>query len=245
MRRNATERLEGRSMLAADVSVPALNLASVAIDQGILQIRGTTRSESITLSGVAQAGVGQAFIKTVANPGESLSAKAGDLKLVLRASPPLVESLTFPIGTDADAVDLAMRQVSGGFDLNLVLVYTLRRGKSDRIFVRQELLSEVIVDAGAGNDVLSVNGPFAGGTPIAVTLLGGKGNDWLIAGTDAVLVGGAGDDLLSGPGTLLGGAGNDTFFSSTHSVIDGGTGTDVADADSTNVLNVESFRVAR
>jgi Ca2+-binding RTX toxin-like protein len=86
----------------------------------------------------------------------------------------------------------------------------------------------VKVDAGYDQDVVD-----ASATAIAVTLLGGAGNDTLRGGSgNDRLEGGDGNDVLeggAGDDTLLGGNGDDT--------LDGGTGTDILDGGAgTNVV---------
>ena len=89
----------------------------------------------------------------------------------------------------------------------------------------------LIVDGGAGNDVIDASGLSAG--RIGVTLLGGLGGD--------VLVGSAGDDLMfggDGNDVALMGAGNDTFVwnpGDDNDVIEGQAGTDTMLFNGANV----------
>lgn len=82
----------------------------------------------------------------------------------------------------------------------------------------------VVVDGGAGNDVIS----GAGGYPNSLTIRGGDGNDTLVGGANSdVIAGGAGNDVESG------GAGDDTFDEGASSngadILNGDGGFDVAD----------------
>jgi uncharacterized protein GlcG (DUF336 family) len=77
---------------------------------------------------------------------------------------------------------------------------------NDFVRVADNVTQPVVIDGGAGNDVL-----MAGGGP--ATLIGGPGNDKLYGGPgNDLLVGGDGRDLLNGRGgtnTLIGGPGAD------------------------------------
>jgi hypothetical protein len=80
---------------------------------------------------------------------------------------------------------------------------------NDLVVVNRVVTLPLLIDGGAGNDVL-----VAGGGP--ATLLGGEGNDILIANwASAVLVGGDGSDTLiggAGRDILIGGAGSDILL---------------------------------
>ncbi|HSV12842.1 MAG TPA: hypothetical protein VLI90_01185 [Tepidisphaeraceae bacterium] len=91
----------------------------------------------------------------------------------------------------AAADTIATKQLLG-------VLYATMTGKTSVFFDRQ-IISET-VNAGAGADSVSVNGPRA------VTLAGGDGNDSLTGGSGADRIdGGEGSDLLSG------GGGDDTY----------------------------------
>lgn len=131
-------------------------------------------------------------------------------------------------------------------------------------------VESVVVNAGDGNDVVSLGGLF-GATTLPGTLNGEAGNDILRGGRgDDVLGGGGGNDLLAGgagddnldggegndvlnggPGadTLTGGTGDDRLSAldtQSDDVLDGGEGDDKAlvDADD-SVTNVETVRRIR
>lgn len=92
---------------------------------------------------------------------------------------------------------------------------------------------EVIIDGGAGNDLI-----MASRANLNVTLIGGKGNDILVGGHgDDNLLGGEGNDLLiGGPGDdyLEGGSGNDILLGgSGNDHLEGGGGYDIL-IDSSN-----------
>lgn len=75
----------------------------------------------------------------------------------------------------------------------------------------------VLVDAGAGNDVV-----FGGSDAV---IYGNQGNDQLIGGHR--LIGGDGDDLLTDGVMLIGGAGNDQLLNG--AILNGGPGNDALD----------------
>ncbi len=96
---------------------------------------------------------------------------------------------------------------------------------ADSDFFRRDKFDHIVVDAGGGDDSVSIdesNGVFT--DTELTTLDGGDGNDTLLGGSGAdTLMGGAGDDTLlggSGAETLMGGDGND--------FVDGNRGNDTA-----------------
>jgi Ca2+-binding RTX toxin-like protein len=131
------------------------------------------------------------------------------------------------------------------------IVLQLRAGRPDILQVdvgearrnpfnfRREDVAQIALDAGDGNDAVSIdetNGVFT--DTIATTLDGGEGNDTLAGGSGAeTLIGSGGDDSIDGNGgadTALMGAGDDTF------VWDPGDGSDVLegqDGNDTMVFN--------
>jgi hypothetical protein len=106
---------------------------------------------------------------------------------------------------------------------------------------------EVLINAGAGNDKVSVDASVT--TPCDIlgdagndTLLGGSGNDIINGGVgNNNLVGNAGDDTLISVGstldTLVGGAGNDSFWTDNNVK-------QTTDADSTEIAKGAVHRVA-
>ncbi len=89
----------------------------------------------------------------------------------------------------------------------------------DELICQAAAVSGFEVDAGGGNDVVTVGAEV----PIGVTLRGGPGNDELTGGGGPdKLIGGPGNDILNGGGgadSLYGGPGND--------ILNGGPGNDV------------------
>jgi uncharacterized delta-60 repeat protein len=116
---------------------------------------------------------------------------------------------------------------------------------------------KLIVNAGAGNDTVLVDGGESDARNFTITLNGGDGNDNLTitpidattTSVTAYLDGGAGDDTLdmnfAGTGTLIGGDGNDTFnsngivaASALHEAVYGGDGNDTLVADGDTVYSI-------
>jgi hypothetical protein len=114
-------------------------------------------------------------------------------------------------------------------------------------------IKSVVVNAGAGNDTVLVDGSefgFDTNPRIGVTVNGGDGNDSITTklpsssntpyDTQVYLDGGGGDDFLNvqndGSATLVGGDGNDTFTSNGNEdglfeSVFGGDGNDIVEAD--------------
>lgn len=94
------------------------------------------------------------------------------------------------------------------------MVCTHPEGMANQLICDSNRVSGFEVNAGGGDDAVTVN--RAVGVP--VTLRGGPGNDRLTGGANVLgdrLVGGPGDDVLSGmngPDVLYGGPGNDTLL---------------------------------
>ena len=90
------------------------------------------------------------------------------------------------------------------------------RGGNDIVIVGLNVTTPVVIDGGAGNDLLTAGGGDS-------VLLGGAGNDILVGGPgNNVLVGGDGTDILIGAGgrdLMIGGKGSD--------LLTGGTGEDI------------------
>ena len=90
------------------------------------------------------------------------------------------------------------------------------RGGNDIVIVGLDVTTPVLIDGGAGNDLLTAGGGDS-------VLLGGAGNDILVGGPgNNVLVGGDGTDILIGAGgrdLMIGGKGSD--------LLTGGTGEDI------------------
>ncbi|HEY1380848.1 MAG TPA: hypothetical protein VGF55_28865, partial [Gemmataceae bacterium] len=104
------------------------------------------------------------------------------------------------------------------------------------------LLRQIVVDGGAGDDLIRLDSEALGGQPLGVPVvaLGGTGNDTIVGtpgpdrlfgqvGNDTIR-GGAGDDFLSGgdgSDWLEGGVGNDTVSGDLgNDILYGGTGND-------------------
>jgi Ca2+-binding RTX toxin-like protein len=138
----------------------------------------------------------------------------------------LVNSSTI-IGLDGFAIDMG----DGNDEVTLVedskLYGEVRLGAGDDKLTASEVEDDLIVDAGAGNDIVLAGAGddlISGGTGDDL-LDGGEGDDALQGGDgNDRLIGGLGDDFLfggAGSDTLVGGEGND--------LLDGGDGIDTAD----------------
>jgi Ca2+-binding RTX toxin-like protein len=105
-------------------------------------------------------------------------------------------------------------------------------GKYDVYVESPDTPITIAIDAGAGNDTISI----APNVNAKTSILGGKGNDMLISGKmHTYLAGGAGNDVLVSRskhgGTLDGGPGTDTFDSRFGSIL-------VADATSSDFVGI-------
>jgi Ca2+-binding RTX toxin-like protein len=107
-----------------------------------------------------------------------------------------------------------------------------------------QFLSGFEIDAGAGNDSISIDPAVS--LPTGNTINGGDGNDTIVVGASNDSVsGGAGDDSLSGSGqgSLIGGDGNDTLVSNNGNyAFNAGAGNNVliqntADGSTTSLIN--------
>jgi len=101
-----------------------------------------------------------------------------------------------------------LREYSDSYDFREIVV-----GASDNN-INVYYNRQVVVDGGAGNDILYGGGLLYGGEGNDVLnngliQYGGNGNDSLMSGD--TLNGGAGDDTLTGGNMLIGGAGNDAM----------------------------------
>ena len=90
------------------------------------------------------------------------------------------------------------------------------------------------IDAGAGNDIITVHGASDPTSTAGVVIHGGGGNDQIIGGPgDDTLSGGPGRDYIdggSGDDTLLGGRGKDTIYGGLgHDEVSGGASRDYID----------------
>jgi Ca2+-binding RTX toxin-like protein len=109
-------------------------------------------------------------------------------------------------------------------------------------FLQSDVTAGIVVNAGAGNDRVSIGGSKRGGAITAsATLNGGDGNDELNGGGGAdVINGDAGNDRISGGAgadKLNGGAGNDRIDArdgAATDVIDGGDNDAVTTTTSTS-----------
>lgn len=114
----------------------------------------------------------------------------------------------------------------------------------DSVFVGDDILGPPIVYAGAGVEYVQVtkSARMVYGNSLnntidvelanvdGVTVFGGRGDDVITSGGfPASVVGGAGNDRLTGAGTLVGGSGNDTLVGGDFSedLLEGGDGDDV------------------
>jgi Ca2+-binding RTX toxin-like protein len=95
-------------------------------------------------------------------------------------------------------------------------------------------VKSITADLGAGNDSITLDGPFSRALSIPAALNGGAGNDVLVGGNgDDTISGGDGKDVLVGNGgkdNLSGGAGDDLLEGgSGDDTLDGGAGKDKLD----------------
>ncbi len=100
-------------------------------------------------------------------------------------------------------------------------------------------LRGIIINAGKGDDTVTVNTAYAAGKSVHVTINGGDGNDTLTGGDEADTInGGNGDDILNGGGgndILSGGSGNDTLNGGDgNDTLKGGDGNDTLDGGEGN-----------
>ena len=136
--------------------------------------------------------------------------------------------LTIAGTTGDDTIELGLK--AGQPD---VLQVDVGDGRKHPFHFKRKNIDSIYVDAGDGNDAVSVdeaNGVFT--DTIATTLDGGDGNDTLAGGSGSeLLLGSGGDDSIDGNGgadTALMGSGDDTF------VWDPGDGSDVVEGQDGN-----------
>ncbi|HEX3359118.1 MAG TPA: hypothetical protein VHS31_19220 [Tepidisphaeraceae bacterium] len=120
---------------------------------------------------------------------------------------------------------------------------------SELVLVDRTIMKRAQIDLGGGTDFINIVGNLVDSqTTIAMTVLGGNGDDTLlVASDDALVSGGSGNDDIrctqTTGATLLGSAGNDFLLSNVaNSLLDGGAGIDSWYADSDpgiHVLNTE------
>jgi Ca2+-binding RTX toxin-like protein len=136
--------------------------------------------------------------------------------------------LTVTGTTSDDTIELGLE--AGQPD---VLQVDVGDGRKHPFHVKRKNIDSIYVDAGDGNDAVSVdeaNGVFT--DTIATTLDGGDGNDTLAGGSGSeLLLGSGGDDSIDGNGgadTALMGSGDDTF------IWDPGDGSDIVEGQDGN-----------
>ena len=136
--------------------------------------------------------------------------------------------LTIAGTTGDDTIELGLK--AGQPD---VLQVDIGDGRKHPFHFKRKNIDSIYVDAGDGNDAVSVdeaNGVFT--DTVATTLDGGDGNDTLAGGSGSeLLLGSGGDDSIDGNGgadTALMGSGDDTF------VWDPGDGSDVVEGQDGN-----------
>jgi Ca2+-binding RTX toxin-like protein len=121
------------------------------------------------------------------------------------------------IGRTGNQINVSGAGSSQSFSTGAVSQILIRtRGGNDIVIVGLEVTTPVVIDGGAGNDLLTAGGGDS-------VLLGGAGNDILVGGPgNNILVGGDGTDILIGAGgrdLMIGGKGSD--------LLTGGTGEDI------------------
>jgi Ca2+-binding RTX toxin-like protein len=110
----------------------------------------------------------------------------------------------------ANADRITVRETSGCLtdtvSVDNALIYNAKAGRYQTSVSAWEV-SQVQVNALAGNDVVDLCGPTASAVYIQSMVWGGDGNDWVRGGAlRSQLMGGNGDD------TLIGGGGNDSIW---------------------------------
>lgn len=148
---------------------------------------------------------------------------------------PVTAMLTVTGTPAADQIVLRRVAVAGTSRFNIEVV----AGTPAKVVhtAKSELVKQIVVNAGAGNDLVTVATGAAAPTQ-PTTLNGDAGNDTLRGGPFAdVLIGGAGDDHLNGGAgrdTLRGDDGSDTLIAIDNAATDtltGGAGHDIVWAD--------------
>jgi Ca2+-binding RTX toxin-like protein len=117
---------------------------------------------------------------------------------------------------------------------NTVLVWAPGLGVSEGNAQEYSGVNKIIADSGEGNDIIDMKGLTS--SSITAELVGGSGNDVLIAGDgNAILKGGLGDDVLiggAGVDELYGEKGNDYLIGNGGSDhLEGADGNDVINGD--------------
>jgi hypothetical protein len=229
------EPLEDRRLLSASLTFTAglHNLRGIRVTAGhTLQIWGTSRSEAIYVSEVPASRLGEIMVAEAPLQSKDATRIRGggfDIKgLIGRGGG--VETFSIPPDANAQRIQTAL----AGFDPpDSMYIQSARRGVVDRWLISADLVNQIVVEAGGGNDRVG-NGAYGPTTLIErpVTLLGGSGEDLLTTGGNSNLFGGSGNDLLVDGGAYLcnlyGGPGNDGFMNSwSEAQIDGGSGHDL------------------
>lgn len=193
--------------------------SSVTLDRSGsgITLSGTSLTDfALNISSIEEFTLSLAGDGSDASVGNLESTSATAVFLVLAESHTSPSLLTLNGSTTSDEV----RAVRNGGDVEI-------SGLHAQVTIQNGLSTDRMrINSHAGDDTVKVDSGVE--NVIGVTLDGGPGNDVLSA--DAILIGGAGNDLLigglgddqlfgnAGEDTLVGGAGNDTF--------DGGSGVD-------------------
>jgi Ca2+-binding RTX toxin-like protein len=234
------EQLENRKLFAA-VSLTdgaTKNTSGIEWSDNTLTVHGTHRSEMINAVAFTADQMGETIVNY--SPSLTFERQINEDFISISVVRPSgdapngidQESYSFEQGTGA--ADL-QHQLSVMVPADGVLIVASRRGVVERWVVDKSLVDQVIIDAGAGNDMIGNFAAYDGGGAfqfnIPSTLLGGAGDDQLISQGDALLSGGAGNDILITSGgsrvTLSGGRGDDYLEATDPSAsLDGGAGFD-------------------
>ncbi|NQV25303.1 MAG: hypothetical protein HQ518_13155 [Rhodopirellula sp.] len=183
---------------------------------------------------------GQSFDGLIIKNVIYLGAVAIQQALTPTSEPPIADVVTFDSGTGLLTVNagtsdsIAITTLNGAVGAVVVTVSGVANNQFG--IVAPSTIQSIVVNGGVGANLIDLSHvsrrdfTIAGG--VAVTILGGAGNDTL-AGSDFddTIAGEAGDDLVlggSGADVLTGGADNDTLYGgSGRDSVDGGSGDDI------------------
>lgn len=234
------EGLEARRMFSGtNIDITgAGNLRGLRLtDGGTLQVFGTSRSEAILVCESAASVLGVGIVREspfvswdvtqIREPEFTIHCVRGD------AAHLTYQSVSLTAGATASGVQAALEAIGQS---DSIIIQAARRRVVDRWLIDANVVKQIVVDAGAGNDRLT-NGAvvpehaYFQSIARPVTLLGGAGDDFLMTRGNATLFGGRGTDFFEASGAyqfkLYGGAGDDDFMGNDGlSIIDGGSGHD-------------------
>lgn len=169
-----------------------------------------------------------------------LTVLVAEAATIARAAEPTTESSTYTVvlagGTTESMIHIWLTPDGRSYVIDSIAPLEVggticenAPGKSNELICQAPLVAGFEVNAGSGNDNVSVSR----GVTIPVTMRGGAGEDILLGGSGAdKLIGGDGNDRLSGRAgddLIFGGAGNDLVRGGTgDDIVRGGPGQDTA-----------------